>query len=98
MSEGDAQMAEFDVEVQNAQQIEERSGNAVSEILDEMHAAYEEAIGEIELLDDEILNKSLQLPGMENEIQVSDLLLMSMGMHVDAHLSDIEAALGTVGN
>ena len=34
---------------------------------------------------------------MPNEIQMSDLVLMSMTMHVEAHLGEIEAALEAAG-
>ena len=83
----------FDPDAQNAAQIAERADKSAAEILDEMHAAYEEAIAGIGALDDDALAQGFKLPGMENEIQMSDLVVMSMGMHVDAHIGDIEAAL-----
>lgn len=39
----------------------------------------------------------VKLPVMPNEVQVSDIVLMSMGMHVEAHLGEIEAALDAAG-
>ena len=86
-----------DGEAMNAQQIAERTGMSAAEILDEMHAAYEEAVAGINALDDETLARSIKLPIMPNEIEMSDLVVMSMGMHVDAHLGDIEAALDAAG-
>ena len=62
-----------------------------------MQAAYEAAIAGIGALDDDTLAMGLKLPGMETEIQMSDLVVMSMGMHVDAHVGDIEAALDAAG-
>ena len=87
----------FDPDAQNAAQIAERADKSAAEILDEMHAAYEEAIAGIGALDDDALAMGFKLPGMENEIQMSDLVVMSMGMHVDSHLGDIEAALDAAG-
>ena len=87
----------FDPDAQNAAQIAERADKSAAEILDEMHAAYEEAIVGIGALDDDALAMGFKLPGMENEIQMSDLVVMSMGMHVDSHLGDIEAALDAAG-
>ena len=81
----------------NAQQIAERAGMSAAEILDEMHAAYEEAVTGIGGLDDETLARPVKLPIMPNEIQMSDLVLMSMTMHVEAHLGEIEAALEAAG-
>lgn len=86
-----------DGEAMNAQQIAERAGMSAAEILDEMHAAYEEAVAGINALDDETLARSIKLPIMPNEIEMSDLVVMSMGMHVEAHLGDIEAALDAAG-
>ena len=84
-------------EAMNAQQIAERAHLSATEILDEMHAAYEEAIGGIEGLDDATLAKPVKLPIMPNEIEMSDLVLMSTSMHVEAHLGEIEAALDAAG-
>ncbi|MCY3880844.1 MAG: maleylpyruvate isomerase N-terminal domain-containing protein [Chloroflexi bacterium] len=84
-------------EAMNAQQIAERAGMSAAEILDEMHAAYEEAVTGIDGLDDETLARPVKLPIMPDEIQMSDLVLMSMTMHVEAHLGEIEAALDTAG-
>ena len=86
-----------DGEAMNAQQIAERASMSAAEILDEMHAAYEEGVAGINALDDETLARSLKLPIMPNEIEMSDLVLMSTSMHVDAHLGDIEAALDAAG-
>lgn len=86
-----------DGEAMNAQQIAERAGMSAAEILDEMHAAYEAAVAGINALDDETLARSVKLPVMPNAIEMSDLVVMSMGMHVDAHLGDIEAALDAAG-
>ena len=84
-------------EAMNAQQIAERADKSAAEILDEMHAAYEEAINGIAGLGDETLARRIKLPIMPDEIEMSDLVVMSMGMHVDAHLGDIEAALDAAG-
>ena len=84
----------FDVDAQNAAQIAERAGKSAAEILDEMHAIYAEAAAGIEALDEEALALPVKLPMMPNEIAMSDLVLMSMGMHVEAHLAEIEQALG----
>lgn len=84
-------------EAMNAQQIAERAGMSAAQILDEMHAAYEEAIASIGGLDDETLARPVKLPIMPNEIEMSDLVLMSMTMHVEAHLGEIEAALDAAG-
>ena len=97
MLQGEGEAPAFDPDAQNAAQIAERADKSVAEILDEMQAAYEAAIAGIDALDDETLGQGLKLPGMENEIHMSDLVVMSMGMHVDAHLGDIEAALDAAG-
>ena len=97
MLEAEGEPPAIDPDAQNAAQIAERADKSAAEILDEMHAAYEEAIAGIATLDDDTLGKGLKLPGMENEIQMSDLVVMSMGMHVDSHLGDVEAALDAAG-
>ena len=74
----------FDPDTQNAEQIAERADKSAFDILDEMHAAYEEAIAGIGVARRRrSWRKGFKLPGMENEIQMSDLVVMSMGMHVD---------------
>ncbi len=97
MLQAEGEPPAIDPDAQNAQQIAERADKSAAEILDEMHAAYEAAIAGVASLDDATLARTLKLPGMENEIQMSDLVVMSMGMHVDAHLGDIEAALDAAG-
>ena len=97
MLQAEGEPPAFDPDAQNAQQIAERADKSAAEILDEMHASYEEAIAGVESLDEDTLGQGLKLPGMENEIQMSDLVVMSMGMHVDAHLGDIESALDAAG-
>lgn len=94
MSEAEGEPPPFDVDAQNAGQIAERADKSAAEILDEMHAAYAEAAAGVDALDDATLAMPLKLPMMPNEIALSDLIHMSMGMHVDAHLGEIEAALG----
>ncbi len=94
MSELEGEPPPFDVDAQNAGQIAERADKSAAEILDEMHAAYDVAAAGVEALDDAALAMPVKLPMMPNEIEMSDLVLMSMGMHVDAHLGEIEAALG----
>jgi len=94
---GDAPPPQDEGEAMNAQQIAERASMSATEILDEMHAAYEEAVAGIEGLDDETLARPVKLPIMPKEIEMSDLVLMSTSMHVEAHLGDIEAALDTAG-
>jgi hypothetical protein len=84
---------EFDVDAQNAEQVAHRAEQSVTEILDEMHAAYEDAIAGLNALDDETLARPVKLPAMPQEVQLSDIVLLSMGMHVEAHLGEIEAAL-----
>lgn len=93
LSEAGGEAPAFDVDAQNATQIAERAEKSAADILDEMHTSYADAIAGIEALDEEALTQSVKLPMTPNEIAMSDLLLMSMGMHVEAHLSEIEAAL-----
>ena len=97
MLQAEGEPPAIDPDAQNAQQIAERADKSAADILNEMHAAYEEAIAGIAGLEDDALARPLKLPGMPNEIEMSDLVLMSMGMHVEAHLGDIEAALETAG-
>ncbi len=97
MLQAEGEPPAFDPDAQNAAQIAERADKSAAEILDEMQAAYEAAIAGIDMLDDGTLAMGLKLPGMETEIQRSDLVVMSMGMHVEAHVGDIEAALDAAG-
>ncbi len=94
LSEAGGSPPAFDVDAQNAAQIAERADRSAVEILDEMHASYTEAVAALEALDEEVLALPVKLPMMPNEIAMSDLVLMSMGMHVEAHLAEVEAALG----
>ena len=94
MSEMEGDAPPFDVDAQNAAQIAERADRSAAEILDEMRAAHAAAIKSVGALDDETLALPVKLPMMPNEIAMSDLMHMSMGMHVDAHFGEIEAALG----
>ncbi len=88
---------EFDIDAQNAEQVADRAEKSVAEILDEMHAAYEAAVADLGALDDETLARPIKLPAMPQEMQISDVVLLSMGMHVEAHLGEIEAALEAAG-
>ena len=97
MLQAEGEPPAFDPDAQNAAQIAERADKSAAEILDEMQAAYEAAIAGIGALDDGTLAMGLKLPGMQAEIQMSDLVVMSMGMHVEAHVGDIEAALDAAG-
>lgn len=97
LSQAGGEPPAFDPDAQNAEQIADRAKKTPAEILDEMHAAYETAIAGIESMDGEALARGVKLPVMPNEVQVSDIVLMSMGMHVEAHLGEIEAALDAAG-
>ena len=88
---------EFDIDAQNAEQVADRAEKSVADILDEMHAAYEAAVADLGALDDETLARPIKLPAMPQEMQISDVVLLSMGMHVEAHLGEIEAALEAAG-
>ncbi len=85
--------AAFDVDAMNAEQIAERSAKTAGQIIDEIHANYTTALSDIAALSDATLAQPVKLPMMPNEIELSDLVLMSVARHVSTHLDEIESAL-----
>lgn len=94
-SAADGEQPALDVNAMNAEQIAERAGKTVAEILDELHANYGAALAALKALDEEALALPVKLATLPNEIAMSNLVLMSLDLHVKAHMDEIEAAVGT---
>ncbi len=74
----------------NHDQVDERSGRSIQEILDEIHAGHRTAI--LSLPVDEMLARTLPAVG-GGDVSIAESIARSGARHEQNHLNDVEAAL-----
>lgn len=84
----------FDIDAVNQGQLDERQRRSVDELIEEIRAGHGVAIDEITRLSDDIFEQRVPNPLGEGDLGVSDFLNMATAYHDNAHLNDIEEAIG----
>jgi hypothetical protein len=83
----------LEIDEVNRRQIAERQGRAVPALLAEIAEGHRAAIGRLAELDDALLARPLDLPFLEPGSTVSDLILLAVPRHEQAHLDLIAETL-----
>jgi hypothetical protein len=84
----------FDIHEENAGQVRDRANQSVDALLDEIAEGHRAALADLAALDDETMARRFPVAFPPGELSLIEFIQRAGPRHDNAHLDEVEAALG----